>query len=121
MSSRRRSVCALGAVACLLVPALSGCAGGEDAGAGAAAEAPTGVAARLAGQYDGGGSETELKEFVDRETNGEERQELREELAGGEHSEQSPQQAEQGAEAEQEQGEAEEPETESAQEGEAEG
>ena len=121
MASRRRSLCALGAVACLLVPALSGCAGGEGSGAGTAAEAPTGVAARLAGQYSGGGGEAELKEFVDRETSSEERQELREELTGAEHSEQSLQQAEQGAEAGSEQGETEQPGTESEQEGEGEG
>jgi hypothetical protein len=123
MTSRRRSLCALGAAACLLVPALSGCAGGGEGGAAgtSAEEAPTGVAARLAGQYSGGGSEAELKAFVDRETNSEERQQLREELAGAEHSEQSLQQAEQSAEPRQEGGEAEQPETESAQDGEAEG
>ena len=121
MTSRRRSLCALAAVALLLVPALSGCAGGEASGAGASAETSGGGAARLAGQYSGGGSQAELKEFVDRETNSEERQELHEELAGAEHSEQSLQPAEQGAEPGQEQGEAEQPETESEQAGEGEG
>lgn len=121
MTSRRSSLCALGGVACLLVPALSGCASGEGAGAGTSAEAPTGVAARVAGTYSGEGSEAELKEFIARETDSEERQQLREELAPGEHSEQSQQQAEQSGEAGEEQAETEPAQTESAQEDEGEG
>ena len=121
MTSRRSSLCALGAVACLLVPALCGCAGGEGAGAGTSAEAPTGVAARLAGQYSGGVSEAELKELIDRETSSEERQQLREELAPEEHSQQSQQQLEQSGEPGEEQAEAEPTQTEPAQEGEGEG
>ena len=81
MTQRCSSVNALAAIVCLLALALCGCAGGgEEAAAGTSAEAPTGVAARLAGEYGGGDSEAELKEFVDSETDSEERQQLRAEL-----------------------------------------
>jgi hypothetical protein len=89
MTQRRGSRCILVALACLLVVALSGCAGGGE-GVGASAEASGGVAARLAGQFTGAGSEAELKEFVDRETTDEERKELGEELSEREPSEQEP-------------------------------
>jgi hypothetical protein len=121
MASRRRSLCALAVLACLFVPALGGCGSGEAAEAGGSTETTGGVAARLAGQFTGAGSEAELKEFVDRETTGEERQELQEELAGEEQSEQRQQQAEQNAEPGQEPGEADQLASESAQEGEGEG
>lgn len=120
MTQPRSSVYVLAAVACLLAVALCGCAGGGE-GAGASAEGVAGVAARLAGQYSGGGSEAELKEFVDSETDSEERQQLREELAPAQQSELSQEQAEQSGEPEPEQGESEQPETESAEEAEAEG
>jgi hypothetical protein len=122
MTQRRSSAYALAAVVSLLGLALCGCAGGgEEAGAGSSAEAPTGVAARLASHYSGGDSEAELKEFVDSETNSEERQQLREELPPAEQSELTREQAEQGAEAGAEAGETEQSETESSEEGEGEG
>jgi hypothetical protein len=118
MRQRHNSAYALAAFGCLLALALSGCAGGgEEAGAGASAEAPTGIAARLASEYSGGDSEAELKEFVDSETDSEERQQLREELPPAERSELSQEPAEQGLE----QGETEQPETESEEEAEGEG
>lgn len=118
MRQRHSGVYALAAVVGLLAFALCGCAGsGEEAGADTSAEAPTGVAARLAGAYTGGDSEAELKEFVDSETDSEERQQLREELAPAEQSELSHEPSEQGAEP----GETEQPETESEEEAEGEG
>jgi hypothetical protein len=122
MTQRRSSVYALAAVVSLLALALCGCAGGgEEAGAGTSGEAPTGVAARLAGEYSGGDSEAELKEFVDSETNSEERQQLREELPPAQQSELTREQAEQSAEPGSEEGETEQSETESSEEGEGEG
>lgn len=119
MTQRRSSVYALAAVACLLALALCGCAGGGEE-AGTSAEAPTGVAARLAGEYSGGHSEAELKEFVDSETDSEERQQLREELPPAEQSELTREQAEQ-SEPGSEEDETEQAETESPEETEAEG
>jgi hypothetical protein len=92
MPRHRRSLCALVALACLLAPALSACAGGD--GASASAEAPGGVIARVAGVLKGEVSEAELKEVVDRETTSEERQELREELEEREQPEQEEEQSE---------------------------
>jgi hypothetical protein len=121
MTQRRSSVYALAAVACLLALLLCGCAGGgEEAGAGSSAEASGGVAARLASQYSGADNAAELKEFVDSETNSEERQQLREELPPVEQSELTREQAEQSVEPGFEAGENEQPETESPEEAEGE-
>jgi hypothetical protein len=87
--SRRRSVCALVALAILCACLLSGCASGESASPPSAATVGGGLGELVrevkgeGGEAEAGGSEsaeTELKELVDRETTPEEREQAREAL-----------------------------------------
>jgi hypothetical protein len=97
------------ALAILLVPVLSGCAGAESGPS--SAEARGGAIAELAGGLKREGDEAELKEIVDRETTEEERQELREGLEEGEHAEQAQEQQEQQEQVQEPEGEREQEES----------
>jgi hypothetical protein len=82
MHPGRRSLCVLVVLALLAGLVLTGCAGSENGSASLASHG--GVIGAVVGGLEHGDDEAELKEIVDRETTGEERQELREGMEAGE-------------------------------------